>query len=128
MRSCFIWKEALLLLLILFVSLFNFAEKLADGFEVIVVISFTFALHIYVELISVLHLRGVTLSWFFVFLGKKALRMWKSVPYLRSRMPNSSTSSAVHTLDFSFISIDWLLEMESVSLQQLLIDFAFGFF
>jgi hypothetical protein len=53
--------------------------------------------------------------------------MWKSVPYLRSRMPNSSTSSAVHTFDFSFISIDWLLEIESVSLQ-LLIDLAFGFF
>jgi len=127
MKSCFVWKEALLLLLILFVNLFNFAEKFTDGFEVIVIISFAFTLHIYVELISVLNLRGVTLSWFLVFLGKKALRMWKSVPYLRSRMPNSSTSSAVHTFDFSFISIDWLLEIESVSLQ-LLIDLAFGFF
>lgn len=53
--------------------------------------------------------------------------MWKSVPYLRSRMPNSSTSSDVHTFDFSFVSIDWLLEIDSVSLH-VLVDLTLVFF
>lgn len=63
----------------------------------------------------------ITLIWFLVFLGKKELRIWKSVPYLLSSNRSSSTSSSVQILDFSLKSDStvWLLEIESVSLEAL---------
>jgi hypothetical protein len=114
-----IGRASLFLLLISFFHLFNFLKQLANCPQIIRLSFLTLTLQVDIELVPVLDSRKGTFSWFLVFLGKKALRMWKSVPYLRSRMPKSSISSAVQTFDFSLLSIEAQLEIDSVSLQVL---------
>jgi len=51
--------------------------------------------------------------------------MWKSVPYFLSKIWNSSIYYYVQTFDFYLLSVEWLLDIESVSLK---VDLTLGFF
>ena len=113
---------------VLFLIFFlNLSKHLADCLQFFNLLLFAFSLMTHVLFIPVLYRKGTTLSWFLVFLGKKLLRIWKSVPYFLSIRWKSYTSSWVHSLDFYLDSIEWLLEMESVSLT-LKVDLDLGFF
>ena len=77
-------------LLIFFVLLLHFPKKHAHCFQLVHLFFFSLLLWTKILLVTVLNNVSGTLSWFLVFLGKKLLKIWKSVPYFLSSSMNSS--------------------------------------
>ena len=93
-----------------------FFEKEAHCFQFAFFLFLFLSLQVDVLFIAILNSGKCTLSWFLVFFGKNALRIWKSVPCFFNRSWKSSNSYSVHLFDFYLVSTEWLLDMESLSL------------
>lgn len=107
------------LLSVLLILLIGLVEHFVHGQKTHLLSLIFFLFLVHNLFVFVLHLKQCTLIWFFVFLGKKLLSMWKSVPYFLSIISSISVSSWVQILDFSFnsMSMVWvlgLLEMDDV--------------